>query len=56
MVKQYEKYLGLPSFIGRKKKKKRIVLTTLNKGSRKNFKGGKANSYHKRGEKVQLKH
>ena len=42
---QYEKYLGLPSLVGRKKKKQ--VSITLRKGCGKNCRGGRKNLSHK---------
>ena len=43
-ILHYEKYLGLPSLVGKEKKK---VLTTSRKRFGGNFKGGKQNYFHK---------
>ena len=43
-ILHYEKYLGLPSLVGKEKKK---VLTTLRRRFGENFKGGKQNYFHK---------
>ena len=47
-IKQYEKYLGLPSFVGRKRKPVSILLRRGFGGS---CKGGRKNYSHKLGER-----
>jgi len=47
-IKQYEKYLGLQSFVGRKRSS---ALISLKKRFGRNYKGGRKNFCHKLGEK-----
>ena len=47
-IKQYEKYLGLPSFVGRKRK---ASLPSLKNGLGRSFKDGRRKSYPKLGGK-----